>query len=290
MLDAQYLQKLNAFSLAVREHTRGYMGGMRRAKAQGSSVEFHDFRNYTPGDDPRRIDWNAYARFDKLFLKLFLDEQETTLRILLDASASMRHGEPDKWELACRLAATLAYLSLTRYDRVIIVTLQGERAVASQTFSGRQAFPQVESYLASITPSGETSLNQSLSRVPVTAGRGVCVLLSDLLTDAGWTHGALSLLHRKQELSLLHILSPQELSPELSGAARLIDIEGNPPCEVQISAEVFKRYRQTMDAFLQEQQRFCHRHALPCLTLSSDMDLERDILRALLRAGVILAR
>lgn len=290
MLDTQYLQKLNAFSLAMREHARGFMGGMRRSKAQGSSVEFHDFRSYTLGDDPRRIDWNAYARFDKLFLKLFLDEQETTLRILLDASASMQHGEPNKWDIACRLAATLAYLSLTRYDRVTLITLQGDKALPSQTFSGRQSFPQVEAYLSAIAPSGETNLNKSLMRVPIVGGRGLCVLLSDLLTDLGWVQGAASLLQRKQEFSVLHILSPQELMPDFSGAVQLLDVEGGPPCDVQISVDTLKRYQQTLDAFLKEQQKFCHSRAIPYLMLHSDMNLEQDVLKALLQAGVIIAR
>lgn len=290
MLDTQYLQKLDAFSLAMREHARGVMGGMRRSKAQGSSVEFNDFRSYTPGDDLRRIDWNAYARFDKLFLKLFLDEQETTLRILLDASASMRHGEPNKWDVACRLAATLAYLSLTRYDRVSLVTLQGDKVLTSQLFSGRQSFPQVEAYLLTIKPAGETNLNKSLLRVPVAGGRGICVLLSDLLTDAGWTQGAASLLHRKQELSVLHILSPQELTPEYTGAVQLLDAEGGPSCDVQISADTLRQYQQTVGAFLQEQQRFCHSRSLPYLMLPSTINLEQDVLKALLQAGVIVAR
>lgn len=290
ILDEQYLKKLDAFSLAMREHARGGMGGLRRSKALGSSVEFSDFRSYAPGDDLRRVDWNAFARFDKLFLKLFLDEQETTLRVLLDTSASMRYGEPDKWAMALRLAATLCYLSLTRYDRAVVVTLEGEQARASRSFGGRSAYPQVEAYLEAIVPAGQTRLDTAMLRVPVTAGRGICVLISDLLTDAGWTRGAASLLYRKQELSVLHLLAPQEVEPDMIGAIQLLDSEGGPSCDVQISPDTLKRYRQTFDAFVLEQRQFCHSRQVPYLLLRSDMALEEDVLKAMMIDGVIVAR
>ncbi len=290
LLDDRFLRKLDAFALAMREHARGGAGGLRRSKAMGSSVEFSDFRAYTPGDDLRRVDWNAYARFDRLFLKLFLDEQETTLRVLIDASASMRHGEPDKWALTLRVAAALSYLALTRYDRVSLVVLSGEAVAASRRFGGRQSYPEVEAYLAAIAPGGETKLNAALPRVPVTAGRGVCVLLSDLLTGDGWTRGASSLLYRRQELSVVQVLSPQELEPDLTGAVRLLDAEGGPACDVQVSPEALRRYHQALDAFLTEQRAFCHGRALPYLLLRSDMDLETDALKALVAGGVLSAR
>lgn len=290
LLDDATLRKLDAFTLSLREHVRGGTGGMRRSKALGSSVEFSDFRRYASGDDLRRVDWNAFARFDKLFLKLFLDEQETTLRVLLDASASMRYGEADKWALAIRLAAMLAYLSLSRYDRVVLVELSGGRAKASKTFAGRQAFPEVEAYLEAIRPAGVTDLNASLARVPVSAGRGVCVLLSDLLTEAGWTRGAGSLLHRRQEVSVLQLLAPEELEPPYTGAVQLLDSEGGPSCDVQISPDALRRYQETLDAFLSEIRHFCYGRGIPHLLLRSDMDISREVLKSLVASGVIAAR
>ncbi|MCL1963541.1 MAG: DUF58 domain-containing protein [Firmicutes bacterium] len=287
MLDDAFLRKLDAFSLAVREHTRGGVGGLRKSKALGSSVEFSDFRAYAPGDDLRRVDWNAFARFDKLFLKLFLDEQETTLRLLLDASASMFAVEPDKWALAVRLAATLAYLSLSRYDRVVVVTLRGGREKSSRAFAGRRSFDQVEKHLAAIRPSGETRLNEALAAVPVTPGRGVCVLLSDLLTGEGWSRGALSLLLKRQELSVLHILSRRELEPDLDGAVRLEDAEGGPSCDVRVSPNALLRYHEALTAFLLAQREFCHSRGIAYVQLASDMDLERNVLGSLTRGGVI---
>ena len=150
ILEEEFLKKLDAFSLAMRAYARGGAGGLRRSRALGSSVEFSDYRTYAPGDDPRRVDWNAYARFDRLFLKLFLEEQETTLRILLDASGSMGFGG-DKWRLALRTAAALAYLALTRYDRVAVVALSGGQALHGPTFTGRAAFPAVGQHLLSLS-------------------------------------------------------------------------------------------------------------------------------------------
>lgn len=290
LLQEDFLRRLDAFSLAMRTFARGGQGGQRRSKTVGSSVEFSDFRGYAPGDDLRRVDWNAFARFDKLFLKLFLDEQETTLRLLLDTSLSMRYGEPDKWPLMLQLAATLAYLSLARYDRVVVVSLSGETVTASRRFAGRNAYLQVEAYLEALVPAGNTRLDTALSRVPVTAGRGVCVLLSDLLSGHDWSRGADALLYRRQELSVLHILAPQEVSPDLSGALQLIDSEGEPSCDVHVSADTLRRYEEALEAFLLAQRRVCHVRGLPYLLLRSDMDLSKDILQDLSASGIVQAR
>ncbi len=175
LLTEDTFRQLDAFSLAVREHTQGAAGGMRRARTMGASVEFSDFRQYAPGDDPRRVDWNAYARFEKLFLKLFLDEQETTLRVLIDASASMRYGEPDKWGQAQKLAAALAYLALSRYDRVMLVNLSNGGAVCSRPFSGfpRQAgnmliSPKIAPHTALTKRTTITTISEAIRRVTTT--------------------------------------------------------------------------------------------------------------------------
>ena len=136
MLSEAFLQRLDALQLAMRAPARGGAGGLRRSRALGSSVEFSDFREYAPGDDLRRVDWNAYARFDRLFLKLFMEEQETTVHILLDCSASMDFGEPSKWEMAQGLAQLLCYMAIRGGDRAVIIAL-GEEIIASEVFSGR---------------------------------------------------------------------------------------------------------------------------------------------------------
>jgi len=290
ILGDETIKKLDAFALSMREAARGGAGGMRRSRSLGSSVEFSDFRSYSEGDDLRRVDWNAYARFDKLFLKLFLDEQETTLRILLDASGSMRHGEPDKWALALKLAAALAYLSLSRYDRVVVAPLSAGRAVVSRTFSGRQAFPEVEAFLEAVAPAGETALDASAAQVPAGRGRGICILLSDLLTESDWRRGVKSLLFRRQEVALLHILSPEELSPELTGAVRLTDAEGAPPLEIHLTPDALRRYQETLSAFLHAAESFCAGLSIPYVRLSSEADFEREALRALMAAGMVAGR
>ncbi|MDR0929968.1 MAG: DUF58 domain-containing protein [Oscillospiraceae bacterium] len=290
LLTTTTLAKLDAFALALRERTQGGTGGLRRAKTLGSSVEFSDFRSYAPGDDLRRVDWNAYARFDKLFLKLFLDEQETTLRLLLDASRSMDFGEPNKWHLARQVAAMLAYLALSRYDRVVVAVLRGAEVAVSRTFGGRAAYPEVEGFLEGIVPQGETRLDAALPRLPISAGRGVCVLISDLLTEAGWMRGVASLRYRRQEVSLLQILSPEELSPQYSGALQLLDAEGAPPCEVTATPDVLKRYHDALNALIAEARDFCRARALPYRLLQSDLSLEDSVLGELVAAGLVAAR
>ena len=128
MLSEAFLQRLDALQLAMRAPARGGAGGLRRSRALGSSVEFSDFREYAPGDDLRRVDWNAYARFDRLFLKLFMEEQETTVHILLDCSASMDFGEPSKWEMAQGLAQLLCYMAIRGGDRAVIIGIAHHNA------------------------------------------------------------------------------------------------------------------------------------------------------------------
>ncbi len=136
---------------------------------------------------------------------------------------------------------------------------------------------------------GETRLDAALKRVPVAGGRGVCVLISDLLTD-GWETGVSSLLYRRQQVSVLQMMAPQELAPEFSGALRLMDSEGGPSCDVQVSADALKRYGEVLAGFLEERAAFCYRRGIGYGLVSSGMELEGELLRTLVRAGVVLGR
>lgn len=290
MLDDRLLRRLDAFALVLRARSSGGSGGLRRSHSFGSSVEFSDFRDYAPGDDLRRLDWNAYARFDRLFLKLFLEEQQSCLRIALDASASMDSGTPDKWRFACRLAAMLAYLSLLRYDRVILYALSDSQVSMSRSFSGRGAYPEVVAFLESLQPHGATHLNSALSRLSTSGPRGLCAVISDLLDEDGIERGLGSLAFRKQEIAVLQVLSPQERIPELSGAVRLIDAEGAPPCDVHVTPDALRSYQQALEAFINGHRAHCHKHGFLYALFDSGMDMEREAMDTLMRQGIIAAR
>ena len=283
MLNEAFLQKLDALRLAFRAPAQGGAGGLRRSRALGTSVEFSDFREYAPGDDLRRIDWNAYARFDRLFLKLFMEEQETHVHILLDASASM---EADgKFDLAQNLAQMLAYLALRGGDRVTIAALNGEIR-PSPALSGRTGMLKAAEFLREIQPAGELNLCQTVPRVPLT-NRGMAILITDLMSPDGYEKALQSLQYRRQEVSLLHVLSPWEMEPRLEGMVRLQDSETGEERELTASGDLLAAYQKALHALLHGAEGFCRSRGMQYLRLLSDLDMEKEALRALAAAGLI---
>ena len=283
MLNEAFLQKLDALRLAFRAPAQGGAGGLRRSRALGTSVEFSDFREYAPGDDLRRIDWNAYARFDRLFLKLFMEEQETHVHILLDASASM--AADGKFELAQNLAQMLAYLALRGGDRVTIATLNGEIR-PSPALSGRTGMLKAAEFLRELQPAGELKLCQAVPRVPL-ANRGMAILITDLMSPDGYEKTLQSLQYRRQEASLLHVLSPWEMEPRLEGMVRLRDSETGEERELTASVDLLAAYQKALHALLHGAEGFCRSRGMQYLRLLSDLDVEKEALRALAAAGLI---
>ncbi len=287
MLSDTMLYRLNALRIAMKAYTRGGAGGVRRSRALGDSAEFSDFREYAPGDDLRRIDWNAYARFDRLFLKLFMEEQEMHITLILDASASMGFGEPSKWAFAMEVAQMLSYLAVTGGDRFSVAVLNGDKLLKSPVYAGRQGYIQASAFLENIRPSGNTQLSRAVARIPLKSSRGMCVLISDLFSEDG-SEGALSsLLYRKQQAVLVQVLSKEETEPELNGALRLLDSEGGSPMDVTVNGELLRRYHKNLESFIGGARAYCHRHGMPYVLLRSDMDLMHDAFGNFLRGGVI---
>jgi len=287
MLSDELLHRLDALRIAMQAYARGGAGGVRRSRALGDSAEFSDFREYAPGDDLRRIDWNAYARFDRLFLKLFMEEQEMHLTILLDASNSMGFGEPSKWSLAVKIAQMLSYLAVSGGDRVSLAVFKDGTALQSPLYTGRQGYFQAASFLDEITPSGTTELSRTVARLPIKSSRGMCILLSDLFSEDGNEGAFDSLLYRKQQAVVLQVLSQEELEPDLQGAIRLIDSESGAPMDISVNAELLRGYHKTLDGFLSGTKAYCHRHGMPYVLFRSDMDLMHDVLGSLTQGGVI---
>lgn len=285
MLSDAFLNRLDLLALRMKHPASGGSGGLRRSKALGSSVEFSDFREYAAGDDIRRLDWNAYARFDRLFLKLFMEEQEQRVNIIVDGSASMDFGEPSKWESATKLAEMLCYLSLCGGDRVMLYVINGPNIVSSRPLSGRQSYPAASEFLARITPSGQSEL--ALPSLSLPQGRGLSVLISDMLYEAGYERPLQSLLYRKQEISILQLWSHEEWEPTLDDTVELVDSETNQTHVVTTNFDLLKRYRQTAAAYLAELQQYCRSHAITHAFMMPEPNFEDQLLRELSQLGLI---
>src|SRR5215467_3515924 len=282
-LDAEILQRLDELALITRKAMATGRPGRRRSPLAGSSMEFSDYRRYAPGDDFRRIDWRAYARLERLFLRVFEAEENITVTLLIDCSDSMQHGTPAKSALATSLAAALAYVALKCEDNVIVGALTDRLAAHRRVGSGKHAIWTVGEFLSRLPHGGSTDLNRSLYELGrVVTGSGLCIVISDFLVPEGYQTGLRAVRQLRQEVALLHILAPDEIAPDLQGDWRLRDSEGVGSVDVSSTPGVLLAYQQRLAAFMQELATFAHTHAMTYVMIPSDTAII-DVVQRLLR-------
>ena len=216
-------------------------------------MEFADYRRYAPGDDFRRIDWRAYARLERLFLRVFEAEENITVTILIDCSDSMYQGTPTKISLATSTAAALAYIALKCEDSVIVGALTDRLVGYRRVGSGKNSIWTVGDFLNQLPRSGTTDLNRALYDIGrVVSGPGLTIIISDFLAPAGYQTGVRAVRQLRQEVALLQILSPDEIEPDMQGDWRLRDSEGNGNVDVSISSAIMQAYQQRLADFTEE--------------------------------------
>ncbi len=277
ILDNETLKKIQSLSLQVNIPVSGQAAGNRKSRNKGSSVEFSDFREYVPGDDFRRVDWNAYGRFDKLYVKLFMEEREAPVQIFLDTSLSMAFGEPDKNIAARRLAAAISYLSLISYDRVMIVPWNNKVKNAYGPYRTQAAFMQVVNLLEELPDHGLSDFSDAIKSMEWKTGRGISIIITDGLIDSGMEEGLKYLKYRRQEIYFCHILSPQEMSPQIDGALELVDSETGKIMEVTVSGALLESYEPYIKQFLSGIKEQCKKWGVHYSLLLSDMPVDRMV-------------
>src|SRR5436190_19093205 len=282
-LDASILQQLDNIALLTRRPMATGRPGHRRSPLAGSSMEFSDYRRYAPGDDFRRIDWRAYARLERLFLRVFEAEENITVTILLDCSTSMAHGTPAKSELAIALAAALAYIAHKCEDSIIIGALTDRLESSRRVGSGKNAIWTIGEFLNQLPHSGSTDLNRALYDIGrVVNASGLTIIISDFLAPDGYQTGIRAVRQLRQEIALLQILSPDETNPDIQGDWQLRDSEGRETVEVSASASILQAYRECLADFTEELAAFAHTHAGTYALISSDTAII-DVVQRLLR-------
>ncbi|CAN5642252.1 DUF58 domain-containing protein [soil metagenome] len=247
VFDESFLRQLERLQLITRTAVHGGIKGIRRSVKRGQSVEFTDYRDYAPGDDLRALDWNVYARLERLFIKLFIEEEDVTVHILLDASASMATGSPDKLLFGKRAAAALAYVGLASYDRVSLAVLQGRVARRFPAVRGTGRVFQVLADLSGISASsGATDLAAAARHYAAQlTQRGPLILISDLF-DPNAERVVSELAGTRCEVALLHTLSPDELEPPLEGDLRVVDSETGDGVDITADLYTLDAYRQRL--------------------------------------------
>ena len=288
LLSPELLAQLERMELISRKIFRGRMKGERRSRRRGQSVEFADFRNYVPGDDLRFIDWNLYARLEKLFLKLYLEEEDLHFYALIDASASMDFGEPSKLEYAKQLAASLSFIGLCRADRVKIETLGQPRSKPGPVLRGRQSLWKMVDYLQDIKPGETTSLEEGVKNFCIrNSGKGILILISDLMDKAGYESAIRVLLAQDLDVYVIQLLSPAEIDPDVTGDLKLIDCEDSDVAEVTVSKPLLEKYKKTLSAFVDGARTYCVKRGISYLLTNTDVPVEQLVSSYLRQRGLV---
>jgi len=292
LLDEEFIARLEQLELVSRKVTAGKMKGERRSKRRGQSTEFADFRPYVPGDDIRFLDWNIYGRLDRLFLKLFLEEEDLKVNFLLDRSPSMRFGDPDKLLYAKRIAAALAIVGLGDHDRVRIGGFSERSSPVFGPARGRVHIRRLLQALEDLEPEegAGTDLARGCREFAVT-GRlsGIVVFISDFFDRKGFESALRYLLSGGigTEIYLIHVLAPQEIDPPLRGDLKLVDAEDGIEADVSISAPLMKIYKRNLDAFRAEIKEYASRRGMHYSFVSTAVPFQNLILDYFRKRGLL---
>ncbi len=288
VFDESFLRQLERLLLLMKRPVRGGLKGGRRSVKRGQSVEFADFRDYSLGDDLRQLDWNVLARLEKLFIKLYVEEEDVTISFLLDCSASMAAGSPPKLHFAKRAAAALGYIGLASEDKVAVTALAGRAGRRQVALRGSGRVFRLLSALSSIGASdGPTDLLAAARHAGAQLhGRGVVVLISDLLDPAA-DKVIRELAATGSELIILHVLSPDELDPSMEGDVRLVDVESGEGLDVTIDLATIDDYKARLATWQEGFADLAARRGATYVSISTDLPLADLVFAELRRRRVV---
>ncbi len=288
LLAPDFLHRLEQLELVSKKIFVGRMKGERLSKRKGQSVEFADYRNYVVGDDLRFLDWNLLARLDKLFIRLFLEEEDLHVYLLIDNSLSMDFGSPTKLRFAKQLAAALGFVGLVNQDRVVIEAFNDRLTQSSPPLRGRRSLWRMLDFLDKVEPAGPSDLARALRAFSLkAAGKGIVVLLSDFMDKGGYEEAIRYLVARQMDVYAIQILSQEEIEPDVAGDLKLVDIEDEDVAEVTVSRALLDRYKKNLAAFRASLYEFCTRRGVTCLFTSNRVPFETLVLTYLRQRGLV---
>lgn len=263
--------------------------GLRRARTRGAGLEFHEFRHYQPGDDPRLIDWTVEARLDQLVVRVARAEGDLRLHVLIDTSASMGIGDPQKLACAAKLAAALCYVAVERRDAAGLSTFTRTIDSFMPPAGGRsQLFRALES-LTGLSPRGHSDIDAALQHYGAAVrGPGLVVVLSDFFVPGSGLEGLRYLVHRGLTPAVVQIAAPEELAPQLDEDCELVDVEADDRTAIRIDAAAIHAYDEALQAHTESLRRFCVDLRLPWVRLDSAAPFS-TLLAGLQGAGLFTA-
>jgi uncharacterized protein (DUF58 family) len=292
LFDDEFQRRLDYLAIVSKKVFAGRMRAERRTKKSGSGVEFADHRDYQPGDDFRYLDWNVYQRFERLLLRLYEEEEDLAIYLIVDASGSMGFGDAGKRSAKLRYAkkvcAALAYVGLANLDRVSIVSTSDHVMERMPETRGKARIFKVFRFLRELEPAGSTDLESALkSFVAQNKRRGLAVLISDLYDPKGFERGINVLRYNKFDPFVVHIVDPSEARPRLNGDVLLYDCETGEEREVTVTAKVLHRFEEAHKAYVSEVARFAATHQVPYIEALVTLPFDELILRVFRRGGFL---
>ncbi len=288
LLEPAFMARLDQLDVMSRKLLAGKLKGERRSKRRGQSVEFADYRNYVVGDDLRFIDWNIYARLDRLFLKLFLEEEDLSLYVLLDVSKSCDYGNPRKAFYIKQVSAALGYIGLVNYNRVTLCAFNNGIVSETGALRGRRRVAQMLDFVKNLEPSGPSHLAEACKRFALAhRQKGVCVILSDFFDKGGYENGLRYVAGGKYDLFAVQTLSPQEIDPDLQGDLKLKDMEDDDMAEVSITQPLIKQYKSNLNAYCLGLKDYITRRGGTYLFTSTAVPFDTLVLNYLRERGLL---
>jgi uncharacterized protein (DUF58 family) len=288
LLDPKFLAQLEQLELVSRKIFLGRMKGERRSKRKGQSVEFADYRNYVIGDDLRFLDWNLYARLDRLFLRLFMEEEDLHFYVLIDNSLSMDFGDPTKLHYAKQVAAALGFIGLVNLDRVVVEAFNDRLTQSLPAVRGRRSLWRLLDFLDKLQPAGPSDLTRALRTFSLkSSGKGIVVVLSDFMDKGGYEEALRYLVARQMDIYVIQILSQEEIDPEITGDLKLVDVEDDDAAEITVNGPLLRRYKENLAAYRAALHEFCTRRGVSCLFTSNQVPFDRLVLTYLRQRGLV---
>jgi uncharacterized protein (DUF58 family) len=291
LISSELMAKLNQVDVMSRKIFAGKLQGERRSKKRGISVEFADYRHYTHGDDLRFVDWNIYARLDKLFIKLFLEEEDLSVILAVDSSKSMDWGNPNKFTFCQRVAMAIGYIGLVNLNRVTLYSFNSNGLLPLPNLRGRRRVQEIGAWLLKREPEGGSGFDDAMRSIALTRqGKGVMIILSDFMFKEGYEKGLRYLGGGGYDTYCMQVLAPEEIDPAkhgLTGDLRLTDIEDDDSAEVTVTGPLLRKYKENLNAYCGKLREFCVRRGMTHMTIDTKTEISALMLDYLRKRGLL---
>lgn len=273
-IDRDYILKLEQMNISInRKMGMGY-NGIRKSEYKGNSMEFSDFRQYSFGDDIKNIDWNSYARLDKPFLKLFMEEKQANINIFIDTSSSMDYGKNNKAYYSKMLAASIAYISLKNLDKVNIFPFGSYIYDKKLNICSKNMFFDVLNYLDNLKIEGESKFESFINKnIIKNIGKGLSIIISDFFCENGFEESIRILQNLKQDIIVIQLMADEEINPNLEGSVCLIDNENGNKKNFVVDNNLLINYKNSLKLFKSKLNNYCRNRGIIYYFISTDNNI-----------------